>query len=133
MVRQMYVGIPLETTFSDFARRSCNKDIKSFAEVLVIARKSGGSIRNIILYTESILREKQETIRQINSLLHAKEYETKVLKCMPFGILVYFLLFLPEFLAPLYHSAVGIVIMSVLLLVYIFLCYLTDRLSDISV
>lgn len=131
MVRQMYVGIPLETSFSDFAYRSCNEDIKSFAEVLIIARKSGGGIRNVILYTERILREKQETLRQISILLHAKEYETGVLKLMPFGILAYFLMFLPEFLTPLYHSAAGILIMSVLLLIYVFLCYITDQLSDI--
>ena len=133
MVRQMYVGIPLEKSFSDFAYRSCNEDIKSFAEVLVIARKSGGGIRNVILYTERILREKQETLRQISILLHAKEYETGVLKMMPFGIIGYFLIFLPEFLTPLYHSLAGVIVMSALLLLYVFLCYLTDRLSDISV
>ena len=132
MVRQMNVGISLEKSFSDFANRSCNEDIKSFAEVLVIARKSGGGIGNVILYTESVLREKQETLRQISILLHAKEYETKILKLMPFGMLTYFLLFLPEFLNPLYHSVVGVVIMSILLLLYVFLCYMTDQLSDIS-
>ena len=133
MVRQMNVGISLETSFSDFAKRSCNEDIKSFAEVLVIARKSGGGIGNVILYTESVLREKQETLREISILLHAKEYENSILKLMPFGILAYFLLFLPEFLTPLYHSVVGIVTMSIVLLFYVFLCYITDRLSDISV
>ena len=133
MVRQLNVGISLEKSFSDFAGRSCNEDIKSFAEVLVIARKSGGGIGNVILYTESVLREKQETLRQISILLHAKEYETSILKLMPFGILAYFLLFLPEFLTPLYHSVVGIVTMSILLLLYVFLCYMTDRLTDISV
>ena len=133
MVRQMKVGISLEISFLDFAKRSCNEDIKSFAEVLVIARKSGGGIRNVILYTESILYEKQETLRQISMALHAKEYETSILKLMPFGILAYFLLFLPEFLTPLYHSVVGVVIMTILLLLYVFLCYITDRLSDISI
>ena len=99
----------------------------------MIARKSGGGIGNVILYTESVLREKQETLREISMLLHAKEYETSILKLMPFGILAYFLLFLPGFLTPLYHSVVGVVIMSSLLLLYVFLCYMTDQLSDISV
>ena len=133
MIRQMQIGIPLEEAFSDFATRSANEDIRGFAEILVIARVSGGSIRSIIVYTESILREKQETMRQIHIVLHSKEYETKLLKGMPFGILIYFLLFSPEFLAPLYHSATGILIMSILLVIYLFLCYVTDKLSQISI
>lgn len=131
--RQVQIGVPVEEAFAEFAGRSGNEDVEGFAEVLRIAKRSGGGIGGVISYTEGVLQDKQETMRQIGTALHAREYEAGLLKIMPFGILGYFLLFLPEFLDPLYRLAVGKLIMSGLLAVYLGLCLALDRLCEISV
>jgi tight adherence protein B len=104
----MRLGQSVETTFSEWAEDALCEDIREFAEVLYIAKRTGGVVQQVIADTERVIREKQETLRYIQSVLHSREYETKVMKSMPFAMLAYLLLFMPDFLEPLYHNLAGI-------------------------
>ncbi len=131
--RKMQLGQPVEAAFSEWAKEALCEDIKEFAEVLYIAKRTGGVVQQVITDTERVIREEQETLRYIQSVLHSREYETKIMKSMPFAMLFYLLLFMPDFLAPLYHNPVGIGIMSVVLLLYAGLCVVVDRVICISI
>lgn len=131
--RKMQLGQPVETAFSEWAEMALCEDIKEFAEVLYIAKRTGGVVQQVITDTERVIREKQETLRYIQSVLHSREYETKIMKSMPFAMLFYLLLFMPDFLAPLYHNTVGICMMSVVLLIYAGLCVAVDRVVSVSI
>lgn len=131
--RKMQLGQPVETAFSEWAQDALCEDIRDFAEVLYIAKRTGGVVQQVITDTERIIGEKQETLRYIRSVLYSREYETKIMKSMPFAMLVYLLLFIPDFLAPLYHNLVGVCIMSAVLLAYGGLCMAVDKVVCISI
>jgi len=131
--RKMQLGQPVETAFSEWAGEALCEDIKEFAEVLYIAKRTGGVVQQVITDTERVIREKQETLRYIRSVLHSREYEAKIMKGMPFAMLFYLALFMPDFLAPLYHNPVGICMMSVVLLIYAGLCVAVERTVCISI
>lgn len=133
MQRKMQLGMPVETAFSEWAKEALCEDIRDFSEVLFIAKRTGGAVWQVITNTERVIRDKQETMRYIQSVLHSKEYEAKVMKLMPFAMLMYMQMFLPGFLEPLYHNTMGICVMSAVLVVYFILSLVTDRVTTVSV
>ena len=130
--RKMQLGTPVETAFSEWANEALCEDIGDFAEVLFIAKRTGGAVQQVIENTEHVIRDKQETLRYIRSVLHSREYEAKVMKVMPFAMLIYLRLFMPDFLTPLYHNAVGVGVMTTVLVVYFVLCLVVDKVTAVS-
>lgn len=132
MERKMQLGTAVEAAFSEWAETALCEDIKDFAEVLFIAKRTGGAVQQVIENTERVIRDKQETLRHIRAVLHSREYEAKVMKCMPFAMLLYLQLSMSEFLAPLYHNPVGACVMIFVLILYFVLCMILDRVTAIS-
>lgn len=130
--RKMQLGTPVEQAFSEWAKEALCEDIRDFSEVLFIAKRTGGAVQQVITNTERMIRDKQETLRYIRSVLHSREYEAKVMKCMPFAMLGYLQLFMPGFLEPLYHNTMGVCVMSAVLLVYAVLCGMVDKVTRVS-
>lgn len=132
MQHKMQLGLAVEAAFSEMAEESPCEDIRDFSEVLFIAKRTGGAVQRVIAGTERIIRDKQETLRYIRSALHSREYEVKVMKGMPFAMLLYLNLFMADFLQPLYHNAFGVCVMSAVLAAYFILCSLADRIVSVS-
>ena len=130
--RKMQLGTSVETVFSQWAEEALCEDVGDFAEVLFIAKRTGGAVQQVIENTEQVIRDKQETLRFIRSVMHSREYEAKVMKCMPFAMLIYLRLFMSDFLSPLYHNAVGVCVMAVVLVVYFSLCLVVDKVTAVS-
>ena len=130
--RKLQLGTTVEEAFSQWAEEARCEDIREFAEVLFIAKRTGGAVWQVIENTESVIRDKQETMRYIRSVLHSREYEAKVMKCMPFAMLLYLRMFMPDYLAPLYHNVAGVCVMSVVLAVYFVLCVVLDKVTAVS-
>ena len=130
--RKMKLGTPVETAFSEWAKEAVCDDIRDFSEVLFIAKRTGGAVQQVIDHTERVIRDKQETLRYIRSVLHSRQYEAKGMKCMPFAMLLYLSLFMADFLAPLYHNPMGIGVMLVVLAVYFVLCSVVDKVTEVS-
>ena len=133
MQRKMSVGGTVEEAFTEFAERSGCEEAKDFAEVLYIAKRTGGAVRQVVTNTEGILSRKQETIRQIRGTLHSRLYENSLMKCMPFAMLLYLQVGMPGFLSGLYHNLLGNVLMTVLLLCYMGICIAMDTISRVTV
>ena len=131
--RKMKLGMAVEEAFGEWAKEALCEDIKDFSEVLFIAKRTGGAVQQVITNTERMIRDKQETLRYIQSVLHSREYEAKIMKAMPFVMLAYLQLFMPGFLDPLYHGVTGTCVMSAVLALYAGLCYLADRATRVTV
>ncbi len=132
MEHKLQLGLPVETAFAEWAKEACCEEIREFSEVLFIAKRTGGAVQQVIENTEHVIRDKQETLRYIRSVLYSREYEAKVMKLMPFAILLYLQLFMSDFLKPLYHNALGVGVMSVVLIVYFVLCGVVDKVTAVS-
>lgn len=118
MVSQTEMGRNLEELFMDFGRRSQVEDIKSFAEIFLTAKRSGGDLLLIIRNTTSCIRQKQETLQEIETTLSGKIMEQNIMSVIPLGILAYVRLASPEFLEGMYGNALGSTVMTICFLVY---------------
>lgn len=115
---QTEIGRNLEELFLDFARRSGAEDIVSFAEVFLTAKRSGGDLLLIIRNTSSCIRQKQETMQEIETTLSGKMMEQNIMSLIPLLILAYVKLTSPEFLEGMYGNFTGALVMSICFAVY---------------
>lgn len=119
MGAQISVNRTLEELFMDFGRRSAIDDIQSFAEVFLTAKRSGGDLLAIIRNTASCIRQKEETMQEIETCLAGKIMEQNIMSVIPIGILAYVKLTSPEFISSMYGNLTGTAVMTLCFLVYI--------------
>lgn len=119
MDAQIRMSRNMEELFLDFGKRCAIEDIQSFAEVFLTAKRSGGDLLAIIRNTASCIRQKQETMQEIETCLSGKIMEQNIMSLIPILILAYIRLTSPEFLTAMYGNVTGVTVMSVCFAVYV--------------
>ena len=133
MSRKLKSGGNVEEVLEEFGERSGVEDIRTLSGIFTIAKRTGGEVTRVIRSVTDTLYQKQEVLREIQTVLLAKQLEVGIMKVMPYLMLAYFLAFSPGFLAPLYAGIAGHAIMFVLYLVYRLFCMIAERIACIEV
>ncbi|MGN0315677.1 MAG: type II secretion system F family protein [Fusicatenibacter sp.] len=133
MVRQMALSVPVEQLFEDLAKRSGIEDIRTFAGVLVITKRTGGSMDEVFQNTWEIFCSRIDTMRQIRSGIASRRYEQTVMNLIPFGIILYIQISFPEFMDQMYGNMTGFAVMTVCLLLYVSAWLLGEKILDVEV
>ena len=123
----------VEDLLLDFGIRSHIDDIKDFAEIFRIAKRSGGNLTEIIQQTADVIGEKMDVRRKLSTIISAKKMEQSIMNVIPFGIILYIDWSSPGFFDALYHNFTGILIMTALLGIYGLAYVLAGRIIDIKV
>lgn len=124
---------PVGEVLQDFADRSGLQDIRNFAEVFIIAGKTGGNLRDIIDRTATVLREKMAVGEEIINMTASRRYEQKVMDVIPFFIILYLDLTSPGFLDIMYTTLIGRLVMTGCLAMIAVAYFLSAKLLDIRV
>jgi tight adherence protein B len=132
MNRQIKNNIPIENLMEDFAKKSGADDIRDFAHIFRIAKKTGGDMGKIMERTISIITERVEIKEEIRMLIAGKRYEQKIMDLVPMGIIFYIRLSNPGYFDGLYHNPAGVVIMTSALSVYLAAYYLSEKILEIA-
>lgn len=127
------LNIPLEQLLYDFANRSGLEDVRSFCEVFVFAKRSGGDFIQIIHMTAARISEKNELIEAIQTEISGKKMEQKLMNLMPLFILLYVDFSFGGYLDGLYHNTLGIIVMTACLAAYLGAYLLSERIMAIRV
>ncbi len=125
-------NITVEEAFGDLAVRSGLEDVAGFADVFATAKRTGGNIIAIIRSTTDVVRTRIDLKRELMTVTAAPKYECDIMKAVPFGIILYLRLFCPDMMAGLYGNTGGIITMSVVLILYVILCEVSERITDIE-
>lgn len=130
--RAVALNMPIEKMLDQFADRSGNNAIMSFAEVFAFAKRSGGNFALIIEETTEHMRAHHDTEREIQVLIASRKLEQSVMNVVPIFILTYLKLTSGEFLSPLYGNLFGICFMTVCLGLYGVTILLSDKILNIQ-
>lgn len=123
-------GISLEDSFEALAESLDIDEARNFADIFSISKRTGGNIISIIRSTAAGIRMSAELKMEHEEAIAAQRYESNIMRIVPVGMLIYLRLFSGSLLTPLYGNLFGIVFMTVMLVVYILLWKLTDRIIN---
>lgn len=76
-----------EDLLMDFADRSSQKDIRTFAETFCVCHRTGGNMREVIAGTTRVLSEKMQTERETDVIASKGKNELMIMTAMPFIII----------------------------------------------
>lgn len=130
---QLSLNVPVEELLWSFAARSGLPDARSFAEVFSAAKRTKGDLSMVMERTASMIGEKADTEAEISTLISAKRFEFLVMSVVPFGIILYMKLSFGDFLDTLYGSAMGRVVMTAGLLIYLAAYGMGTKITNIGV
>lgn len=132
MRHKMMLSVPVEQLFLDLAMRSRIEDIETFASVLIIAKRTGGNICEVLQNTWDIFCTRMDTMREIRAGISSRRFEQNIMSIVPFGILVYVQISFPEFLGVMYGNVIGVLFMSGCLATYLAAWVLGKKILEIE-
>ena len=109
------------------------EDILNFSDILVQSKKMGGNMKEILQKCIRSMEERIQVQKEIDTILASKKMEQKIMSVIPLGIILYMHLTSPGFLDVLYHTGVGICVMTFCLFLYLFAFVWGVRLTEIEV
>lgn len=133
IANRVYMNIPVEKAFEEFGERSGSEDIRNFARVLKIAKRSGGELVSVISHTASVISDKIRIKEEILTMTTAKRYEQKIMNLLPIFIVIYVDSTSPGFFTLMYTSLLGRIIMTICLLVYVLALYISNKILNIEI
>lgn len=133
MVQKLNMNRPVEIVLAEAAEELGLEDLRSFAEVFGVARRSGGQLVAIIGDTVEVMEEKQTTEAEVATMLSGKQFEQQILTVFPLGLIAYLNLSASDFFQVLYTTVMGRVVMTVCLAVYLSAVGLSWKIGRIKV
>ena len=100
--RRIQMNQTIEEALEDFADRSGLEDIRTFANVFIACKSTGGNLKSVTEMTSRIIGEKITTKQDIATLISGKKFEANMLAFIPFGIVLFLKISAPDFIASLY-------------------------------
>ncbi|MDE6406712.1 MAG: type II secretion system F family protein [Lachnospiraceae bacterium] len=133
MLRGLENNVILEKLLYDLGVRSRVPDIMQFADVFLIAKRSGGNLTEILEKTAGVIEQKTETDKEIQLMVGARKMEQKIMNMVPFLIIFYIGTTSRGFFDVLYYNPVGVTVMTVCLLFYGAAYLVSKRIVEIEV
>lgn len=118
--RGLVINVTLEDLLMDLANRSGCDEIVQFAQVFSIAKRGGGNLSEIMQSTVSLISQRIDAVREIQTVLSGRKMEQNIMKAMPFLIVLYIGYSYPGYFDSLYFNMQGIVIMTICMALYLF-------------
>ena len=129
--RGLFNGDTMEHLLWDLGRRCPESALEDFANIYVIAGKTGSGWTDIIVKIIENISQKMEMKQEIETLIHGKKLESRLMCIIPFFILFYMDLTSEGYFDVLYHNPAGIVIMSFCMVAYVFAFLISEKITEI--
>lgn len=101
-----------EEMLMDFAGRSGMEDIRNFVETYSICKMTGGDMQSVISSTSSMIAEKIKLQQELRNMMLEKQFEGRIVGAVPVLVIIFLNTASPEYLAPLYCTFTGRIVMT---------------------
>ena len=116
----------------EFAAEFNIREISNFAETTNIALNSFGNIADILQETSSVISRRIELDFEIKKMFYEKKFELKLLIVIPIMIYAFLSMTANEYLAPMYASLPGYLVLTVTLLLILAAYILGNKMMGVK-
>lgn len=111
-------GYDIDLLLRDFANRSGNEDIDTFADVFEVCHKRGGNLTSVLHRTHDIISEKMMISEEIRTKLTSNKMQHNVMSVVPIA-LVAMLRFTNDSFAENFATPIGVAVNTVAIAIFI--------------
>lgn len=133
ILRCLSMNMVVEDAITQFADRAHIEDIKNFADVIRICKRSGGNLIEVIRSTSQMITDKIETKNEIETIITAKKFESRILSCTPIVMVAVLSAASPEYMAPVFEQPIGALVMTIAAILFVVAFFVGEKIMDIEV
>lgn len=117
----------------DLSEASGLEDVQDFVTIYSICKTTGASLITALNKAAGVIIEKMSIEREIEELIKRKESEGLVIFAMPALIILFLNLTAPDYIAPMYETIAGRIIMTAVLAANIGIYAIIQRITDVEI
>ncbi len=110
VTRSVELGTPFETALAAFAERG--EEFEFFATIVAVQYRVGGDLPSLLASMASTAQERLNLRAEVRALTAQARYSGLVLTLLPFVVLGWMLLVSPTYIAPLFTTQLGQVMLA---------------------
>jgi tight adherence protein B len=112
-------GTPLVDALEEMSARLESRDVEWTVQAIIVQQRTGGRLAEVLRIVGDVMRAREEIRRELNALTAEGRLSAYVLTALPIIFVAFLAIVRPDYLHPLFTTALGIVmvIISGLLLV----------------
>lgn len=133
MASRIAMNQSVEEVFADFAERSGLEDVRNFAAIFEVSKRTGGNLIEIIRQTSNVITEKMEIKAEIETMLSGKKMEQRVLTFIPVALIYMLTETTSGFMDPIFTTVVGRIIATVALIIIALGYFWSKKIADIEI
>lgn len=119
--------------WDDFGKRSGIEDIENFARTYSTCKETGGNIIKAVGDACEVISEKISISKEIKAITNQKKVEGRIILIMPVAVLTLLNLFAYDYIAPMYTSSSGRIMMGMALGLLIVAVCMVEKITRIRV
>ena len=127
------LGVSLEEAFSNLAKRVKVDDVEMFVTSINILKETGGNLAETFDTIVTTIRERIKVEKKIAAMTSAGFYQGIIVMCIPLVLGVVFYQSDPEFMQPLFTTAIGWTIIMVIMALEVVGYFVIMRIVKIDV
>jgi tight adherence protein B len=127
------LGRPLEEAFEAMAKRTRSVDFEWTVMAIRLQRQVGGNLAEVLNTVAQTIRERYSLKRQVRALSAEGRLSSLILSLLPILMFAALLVFNPVFLAPLYTTRLGLVMLAGAVVLMIFGVFWLKKITEIKV
>jgi tight adherence protein B len=124
------LDILVEEAINNLAKKKDIKEINEFAKLFEVSIQRDGNVVKVIESMCAYIRDEIEMDRQVRISINSVLQEINIMKLMPVAILAYLRIFSSEYIECIYKDSTGLLIMAVVLISYIVVLYVIDKMKQ---
>ncbi|MHB1133482.1 MAG: type II secretion system F family protein [Chloroflexota bacterium] len=133
VVAEIGVGAPVEQALTDLTERVRSYDLYLIVTAIVVQRRVGGNLAEVMSNIAHTIRERQQLLRQAVVETSEMRLSAYVLIALPIGMFIYLLVTRPGYLQPMLEEGVGRLMMAAAVVMQLVGYWVMRRIADIKV
>jgi len=133
IISKLAMSESIEKCLYNLAQRSGVEDIINFADVVIVCKRKGGNLNEVIRNTSSIIKDRIEIRQEIETMLAGKKIEQILLSISPVAMILFLTYTAYDFIRPVFETHVGHFVMTVALALTVCGYLWSRKIMDISV
>ncbi len=113
------LGLPIEEALEAAAQRMHSSDFHWVVMAIRTNRQVGGNLAEVLTNVGRTLRERERLRRQIRTLSAEGKLSGWIIGALPLGMLAFLVVFRPEFMAPMFTTLVGWIMLALGAIAYV--------------
>ena len=133
LASQLKMNRTVEALLSSFAKRSGLDEVENFSVIFTVSKRSRGELASVVHHVVHVISDRIQVREEILTMTAEKQFEQRIMNLMPYLIVLYVDLSSPGFFSQMYETAVGRVVMTGCLVVYLLAWRISGKILQIEV